>query len=311
MVEKMYDFHRPVLLQKSIAALNIQAGGIYVDLTFGGGGHSREILKVLKEGQLWAFDQDPASVARAAALQDERLYFVQGNFRFFTAFLHAHGINQVTGILADLGLSSHQLDTRARGFAARLDPAPLDMRMAQTGALTAAKIVNTYRLPALVDIFSRYGNVPNARKLAQYLVTAREKKPFATVGDFKAIIAPLVPKRRAYQYYAKVFQALRIAVNDECNALHDMLAQVPYILAPGGRLVVISYHSGEDRPVKNFIKTGNVAGTVVQDAYGGLLRPLQPLHKKIIVPTAAEIAHNNRARSARMRVAEKPIHTNA
>lgn len=302
----MYDFHRPVLLQESIAALNIQAGGIYVDLTFGGGGHSREILNVLKGGQLWAFDQDPVSVAKAAALQDERLYFVQGNFRFFTAFLHAHGIKQVAGILADLGLSSHQLDRRERGFAARLDSGPLDMRMAQTGALTAAKIVNTYRLPALVDIFSRYGDVRNARKLAQFLVTAREKKPFATVGDFKAIVAPLVPKRRAYQYYAKVFQALRIAVNDECTALHDMLVQVPYILAPGGRLVVISYHSGEDRPVKNFIKTGNVAGKVVQDAHGRLLRPLQSLHKKIIVPTAEEIVRNNRARSARMRVAELP-----
>lgn len=306
----MYDFHRPVLLKESIAALNIQPGGIYVDLTFGGGGHSREILDVLEGGQLWAFDQDPASADKAAALQDERLFFVQGNFRFFTAFLHAHGIKQISGILADLGVSSHQLDRAERGFAARLDSGPLDMRMPQAGELTAAKILNTYRLPALVSIFSRYGDVRNARKLAQCLVTAREKNPLVAVGDLKKIIGPLVPKRRAYQYYAKVFQALRIAVNDECNALHDMLAQVPDILAPGGRLVVISYHSGEDRPVKNFIKTGNVAGEVVQDFYGGLMRPLEPLHKKIIVPTEEEISHNNRARSARMRVAERPIHRN-
>ncbi len=294
-------YHTPVMLVEAMQELAIKPNGIYVDLTFGGGGHTKAILAQLQGGEVWAFDQDPAAQAQAKAIKDDRLYFVQGNFRFFGAFLKAHRIDKVDGILMDLGVSSHQLDTPGRGFAARFD-GPLDMRMHQQGHLTAETIINTYSVRQLVNIFQTYGDVQRARKLVTHIVQARKQRNLSTIADFKQAIAPCVPLHGDFKYYAKVFQSLRIAVNDEINALHHALQQIPHMLTPQGRFVAITYHAGEDRPIKNFIKTGNVAGKMIQDMYGNLLRPLQPLYRKILRP-GSEVLMNNRARSAGLRVA--------
>ena len=291
------------MLNESIAALNIKPEGIYVDLTFGGGGHTQAILAQLTQGKVWAFDQDPDALAKAQSIQDARLYFVQGNFRFFSKFLAAHHITKVDGILADLGVSSWQLDAPERGFAARLD-VPLDMRMHKQGTFTAATLLNTYTAKQLEVIFSRYGDVYNAKLLAKHLIQARKKKPFCTTKQLRDAIRPCVPRYREYQYYAKIFQALRIVVNDELNALREMLLQVPGVLKPHGHFVTLTYHSGEDKLVKNFIKTGNLAGKVVHDFYGNVIRPLTPLYRKVIRPSVEEVEQNNRARSARLRAAK-------
>ena len=294
-------YHKPVLLKESIAALSIKPNGIYVDLTFGGGGHTKAILTKLIDGQVWAFDQDEDAKREAAKIADNRLYFIHGNFRFFGAFLRCYGITKVDGILADLGLSSHQLDSLSRGFAARLG-GPLDMRMSQQIDKTAAHILNTYPEDKLAAIFYRYGGIRQPYILAKHLVKARNKIPFTTIEEFRKALAPFVPRRGNYTYYAKVFQALRIEVNDEEGALHEMLTQVPDFLTPTGRLVVITYHEGEDRPVKRFIKYGNLEGRPISDPYGNLIRPLMPLSRKIVRPSSAEM-NNKRARSARMRIA--------
>ena len=291
-------YHTPIMVEQVVKELVINPEGIFLDLTFGGGGHARAILKALTKGKLWAFDQDPDALLQAKAIDDDRLTFIKGNFRFFTAFLHAYGITKMDGIFADLGVSSHQLDTPERGFAARLE-GNLDMRMHQEGQ-TAASIVNTYTEQQLAAIFRRYGNVRNARTLAQNIVVARRKAPLQSITEFKEAIKACVPQRKDFKYYAKVFQALRMAINDEEAALHDMLLQVPNVLAPEGRFVVLTYHSGEDRPVKNFIKSGNINGKMVYDVYGNIIRPLRPVYRKPLRPIPNT---NTRQRSAKMRVA--------
>ncbi|MGB0356861.1 MAG: 16S rRNA (cytosine(1402)-N(4))-methyltransferase RsmH [Cytophagales bacterium] len=303
-MNQSYTYHKPVMLEEAIRELNIKPNGIYIDLTFGGGGHTKEILKRLKKGSVIAFDLDPDAKSEALKIQDNRFSFVQGNFRFFAQFLRANHIKKVDGILADLGLSSHQLDSQQRGFAARLD-GPLDMRMHQEEGLTAATLLNTYTFPQLVQIFKTYGNINHAKRLATHIITRRDKNIFQSVVDLRKAISPCIPKRREYKFFAKTFQALRIAVNDEQHALHEALEQIPYFLAPKGRFVALAYHSGEDRPIKNFIKTGNVKGNLLKDFYGNIIRPLMPIHRKALVPTQKEIMQNNRARSAQMRVATK------
>ena len=293
------------MLMPTIQALALQKDGTYVDLTFGGGGHARLILEQLgPKGRLIAFDQDPASAQEAIKIKDKRFTFVRANFRFLTQFLAFHKITHVEGILADLGISSYQLDTAERGFANRID-GPLDMRMNLDNPHSAAYIIERYSQGQLAYILTHYGEVPNGKRLAAQIVRARRIAPITTTTQLKNIAMLLAPKKYPNKYFAKVFQAFRIAVNDELGALESMLLQVPKVLKRSGRLVVLAYHALEDRLVKNMIKTGNLAGHSEKDFYGNLLAPLQPLHRKVIKPTQKEIAHNNRARSARLRVATK------
>ncbi|MEK7254032.1 MAG: 16S rRNA (cytosine(1402)-N(4))-methyltransferase RsmH [Bacteroidota bacterium] len=292
-------YHEPVLAKESIESLAIQKDGVYVDATFGGGGHSRLILNELGEkGRLYAFDQDDDALANLP--DDERLVFNHHNFRYLQRFLRLHGVKQVDGIFADLGVSSHQLDEAERGFSYRFD-ADLDMRMNQAGERTAAEVLKTYSAEDLQRIFGEYGEVRNARSLAQKIVQERERKPFKTIGDLLRACEPLVRGHKP-RYLAQVFQALRIEVNEEVDALKEFLEASLQVLKPGGRLVVISYHSIEDRLVKNFLKTGNVAGEVKSDFFGKIERPFDILYKGVMVPSAEEMAKNPRARSAKMRV---------
>ncbi len=283
--------------------LAIQKGGVYVDLTFGGGGHAREILSRLgPEGQLYGFDQDEDALANIPA--DERFTFVQANFRDLKRYMRLYGISQVDGILADLGISSHQIDEPNRGFSTRFDGG-LDMRMNQTGELTAAKVLNTYEETDLHKIFGIYGEVRNAKTLAQAVMAERAARPIQSTEQFKDLLKKLAPRGREFKYYAQVFQALRIEVNDEMKALEEMLLQTVEMLKPEGRLVVMSYHSLEDRLVKNFIAKGKFQGEVEKDFYGNLIRPLEPVSRKAIQASAEEVAINNRARSAKLRIAKK------
>ncbi len=292
-------YHDPVLLHTCVEGLAIKENGIYVDATFGGGGHSKAILEHLKNGKLIAFDQDKDAVQNI--WDDERLLLIRQNFRYLKQYLRLHHIEQVDGILADLGISSHQIDTPERGFSTRFDAA-LDMRMNQSTGITAREILNQYTTAQLQDIFSRYGEIRNAKTLAAAIRSAREVRPIVTGGDLKAIIDPLVKERRQ-KYFAQVYQALRIEVNDEVGALCDFLNQSVEVLKPGGRLVVISYHSLEDRLVKNMIKRGNLEGEVEKDFYGRPYFPLTPVNKRPIVPDGSEISRNPRARSAKLRIA--------
>ena len=293
------SYHEPVLARESIEALAIKKDGIYVDATFGGGGHSRLILNELGEkGSLYAFDQDDDALRNL--IDDERFVFNHHNFRFIKQFLRLHGVKQVDGILADLGVSSHQLDEPERGFSYRFE-AELDMRMNRQDERKATTIVNSYTAEDLQRIFSEYGEVRNSRSLAQKIVQEREVKPIRTVGDFLLVVEPLIRGFRG-RYLSQVFQALRIEVNDEMGALHTFLEATLEILKPGGRLVVISYHSIEDRPVKNFLKTGNVAGEVKKDFYGKIEKLFDIINKGVITPSEEEIERNPRARSAKMRV---------
>lgn len=293
------SYHVPVLAEESIESLAIKKDGIYVDATFGGGGHSRLILNELGEkGKLYAFDQDDDSLRNQ--LDDERFVFNHHNFRFVKQFLRLHGVKQVDGILADLGVSSYQLDKPERGFSYRFE-ADLDMRMNRRDERRASDILNSYSVEELQRIFSAYGEVRNSRSLAQKIVQEREVKKIQTIGDFLLIVEPLIRGFRG-RYLAQVFQALRIEVNDEMGALHAFLEACLDVLKPGGRLVVISYHSIEDRPVKNFLKTGNVEGKVNKDFYGKIDRPFELINKGVIVPSEKEIERNPRARSAKMRV---------
>jgi len=295
-------YHIPVLLDESLDGLNIQGDGDYVDVTFGGGGHSREILKRLQDGRLIAFDQDEDAAANA--LDDERFIFIRHNFRYIRNFLRYKEIDQVDGILADLGVSSHDFDVAERGFSFRFS-GDLDMRMNRDSSLTAADIVNTYSEERLIAIFRDYGEVENARRLVRQIVAARQQKPIRTIDQFKEAIAPCVPKKTETKYLAKVFQALRIETNGELDVLKDFLQQSVDLLKPGGRLVVITYHSLEDRLVKNFIKTGNFEGKQEKDFYGNVSSALLSVNRKVIVPTDEEIERNPRARSAKLRIAEK------
>ncbi len=295
-------YHNPIMLEQCIEGLNIRPGGIYVDLTFGGGGHSRAILDRLDEtGKLIAFDQDED--ARRNAMDDPRFVLVDANFRYMKNFLRLHQALPVDGILADLGISSHHIDAPDRGFATRFN-GPLDMRMDRKQLLTAAEIVNTYSPEKLQQLFSTYGEVSNARQLAAAIENARTS-PIETVDDFKRIISPLVPKKIENKYLAQVFQALRIEVNDELGALKAMLRQVPDSLKEGGRLAVISFHSLEDRLVKNFIRSGNFEGEAEKDFFGNLRTPLVSITRKPLVAGLQELESNPRSRSAKLRIAEK------
>jgi len=299
----MTTYHQPVLLNEAIEGLDIQASGTYVDATFGGGGHSREILKRLgKKGRLYAFDQDEDAVAQVP--DDKRILFTRGNFRFLENYLRFYGVKEVNGILADLGVSSHHFDVPERGFSYRYD-APLDMRMNLNGTLNAANIIAAYPGPDLERILTIYGELHNSRKAAASIIQARKLKSIDTTGDLVAVIQHCIPARQTNQYLSKVFQALRIEVNHEMDNLADLLQQSSSLLFSGGRLVVISYHSLEDRLVKNYLKSGNSKGIIEKDIFGNYTVPFKTIHHKLVVPSDKEIENNSRARSAKLRVAEK------
>lgn len=297
-------YHQPVMLQECLEGLNLRPGGIYVDLTFGGGGHSRAILDRMEDGRLFGFDQDDDARQEAERIEDSRFQFVQANFRYLKRYLKLYGIKEVDGILADLGVSSHQLDEAARGFSTRFN-ADLDMRMDRQSELTAEEVLNTYTEQELHRILGQYGEVKNARTLAAALVAARVNAPLKTIDDLKAVVNRFAPKGKEFKYQAQVFQALRIEVNEEIKVLEEMLEQAVEVLKPGGRLVVMSYHSLEDRPVKNFMAKGKLRGEAEKDFYGNLIRPLVPVTKKPVEASPEERALNNRARSAKLRIAVK------
>ena len=299
----MSDYHLPVLLEQSIEGLAVNPQGTYVDVTFGGGGHSRAILQELgSEGRLLAFDRDADALANT--IDDPRFTLIHEDFRYMKNFLRLNGINRVDGILADLGVSSHQFDEAGRGFSTRFD-AELDLRMDRRQTTTAKDIVNTASEEELRGILHNYGELPNANRMARAIVSARAERPILTTFDLKKALESNIPRNQENKFYAMVFQALRIEVNGELEALKAMLTQAVEILNPGGRLVVISYHSLEDRLVKNIIKTGNFEGEVKKDFYGNLLSPLKPITRKPVVADAEELMDNPRSRSAKLRVAEK------
>lgn len=311
MIKTAETYHIPVLLNESIDGLNIQPGGIYVDVTMGGGGHSHEILKRLDaNAHLYSFDQDADAEANLKQnhgddlLNDERFTFVRSNFRYLKNWMRYHGVEQIDGLLADLGVSSHHFDDESRGFSFRFD-SPLDMRMNKRSSKTAADIVNNYAEEALADIFYLYGELKNSRKIASLLVKARQEKKIETTGDFIAVVEPLFKREREKKDLAKLFQALRIEVNGEMSALKELLTSVVDILKPGGRLSVITYHSLEDRIVKNIMKAGNIEGKIEQDFFGRINTPFKLINNKVIVPTDEEQEQNPRSRSAKLRIAEK------
>lgn len=296
-------YHVPVLLEQSIEGLNIQSTGIYVDVTFGGGGHSKEILKHLdKRGQLLSFDQD--ADAEKNIINDKRFTFVRSNFRYLQNFLRYYGVEQIDGLLADLGVSSHHFDESERGFSFRAD-GPLDMRMNKRAGLSATDVVNDYTEEKLANVFYLYGELKNSRKLANTICKAREVQKLDTINTFLEVIKPLFNKEREKKELAKVFQSLRIEVNQEMEALKEMLQAATQVLKPHGRLVVITYHSLEDRMVKNLMKTGNVEGKADKDFYGRVNTPYALVNNKVIVPSEEEIERNPRSRSAKLRIAEK------
>jgi len=301
----MAGYHEPVLLQESVDALVTDANGIYVDVTFGGGGHSKEILKRLgKKGKLIAFDQDQDAIKNK--IDDRRFMMIRSNFRHMKNFLRYHGAIPVTGVLADLGISSHQIDTAERGFSTRFD-ATLDMRMNNRSALTAEKIINEYPEQKLIQIFQEYSDMHQARSLTRRIARQRQEKKISTTGELMEILKMETDRGHEFQFFAKAFQALRIEVNRELDALKEMLKQCRDVVAEKGRLVVISYHSLEDRLVKNFIAAGNFTGQVERDVIFGqpAKSDFTSLNKKPVEPGEEEIAKNTRARSARMRVAER------
>ncbi len=298
----MSGYHVPVLLEESILGLNIKPEGIYVDVTYGGGGHSRRILRQMEGGKLVAFDQDEDALQNL--IHDERLIFVHHNFRYLKNFLRYYEIEKVDGILADLGVSSHDFDEADRGFSFRFE-GKLDMRMNRKASLDAAKVVNEYDESSLGVIFRDYGEVKNWRALASAIVASRQSEPVATIGQFLKVIDRCVPARIEKKYLAQVFQALRIEVNNEMGVLKDFLESTVPLLNPGGRLVVISYHSLEDRMVKNFLRSGRFDGVREQDFYGNYNVPFELITRKAMVPGEEEIERNPRARSAKLRIAER------
>ncbi len=302
--QQEYAYHNPVMLQECIEGLKINPNGVYVDLTFGGGGHSREIVKHLDGGHLYAFDQDEDAVKNAKAFDDHSFTLIEGNFRYLKRYLKAYGIKEVDGILADLGISSHQIDEASRGFSTRFD-AKLDMRMDQSAELSAKEVINTYSKEQLHKIFGMYGEVKNAKTLAEAICSARINKEIVTVEELKEILSKFAKRGKENRYYAQVFQAIRIEVNQEIQALEEMLEQSTEVLKAGGRLVVMSYHSLEDRLVKNMIMKGKISGELEKDFYGNVIKPLEAINRKPIEATNEEKEKNNRARSAKLRVAEK------
>ena len=299
----MSNYHTPVLLEEAIELLDIKEDGIYADLTFGGGGHSRRILESLgKNGCLYSFDQD--SDTKANAPDDSRFNYVESNFRFLRSALRLRGVTEVDGILADLGVSSHHFDALPRGFSFRGE-APLDMRMNQRGGETAADVVNNRTEEQLATILSQYGELDTTWKIAACIARARAVKPITTTAELVAAVAPCTPKKDESKFLTKLFQALRIEVNGEMEALKMALEQSLKVLKPGGRLVVISYHSLEDRIVKNFIRSGNTEGKIEKDFFGRSTTPWTIITRKAVVPSDKEIAENPRSRSAKMRAAEK------
>jgi 16S rRNA (cytosine1402-N4)-methyltransferase len=299
-----HGYHKPVMLRECVEALNIKSDGIYVDVTFGGGGHSREILKYLKEGKLIAFDQDDDARKEAEKIENRSLTFCQANFMYLKRYLKLNGVTKVNGILADLGISSHQIDSPERGFSTRFD-GPLDMRMDQNITQTAASILNEYPESELHKIFGMYGELKNAKTVAKMIVQHRVSKKFVTTEDLKEGLQSVAPRGKENKYFAQVFQALRIEVNDEMKALENFLHQCGEVLETSGRLVIMSYHSLEDRMVKNYINKGKVYGEVEKDFYGNEIKPFEAVNRKPIEASEEEIAENKRARSAKLRIAEK------
>ena len=299
-VESVY--HIPALAAETIEGLNIEPGGIYVDVTFGGGGHSRAILSALgKDGRLFGFDQDMDAYANR--IDDSRFVFIHSNFRYLQNFLRFHGVRQVDGILADLGVSFHHFDDGERGFSFRYGEGVLDMRMNRDDSNDARKVVGEYDVDALTTIFRLYGELTNARRLAEAIVRRRAEKEIVTIADLLDVVRPMINPRQEKKELAQVFQALRMEVNHEVDALSEFLRQTLQVLRPGGRLAVITYHSIEVRMVKNFMKSGNIEGKVETDFFGRTLTPIRPLSNKVIVPTEEEVERNPRARSAKLRIA--------
>ena len=304
MITKAPTYHVPVLLTESVDGLVLRPDGVYVDVTFGGGGHSREILRRLSaEGRLYSFDQD-ADAEQNIPEGDERFTFVRSNFRYLTNWLRYYGEPCVDGVMADLGVSSHHFDAEERGFSFRYD-ARLDMRMNGRGGTTAADIVNTYSEEDLAHILYLYGELKNSRKLASAIVKGRAEKAVETVENLLTLLRPYLPREREKKEAARVFQALRIEVNHEMDALAEMLKAALQSLRPGGRLVVLTYHSLEDRMVKNFMRSGNIEGKVEEDFFGNRLSPIRPVSNKVIVPDREEQESNPRSRSAKLRIAER------
>ncbi len=300
----MVDYHIPVMLKECLEGLNINPDGIYVDVTFGGGGHSREILNVLSnKGTLVAFDQDADALTNLS--EDKRLVFIDQNFMYTKNHLRYQNLIPVDGLLADLGVSSHQFDIDERGFSYRFEDAILDMRMNQAQHNSAKEVVNQYSESKLADVFYLYGELKNARQIAKQIVSARTISPIETTGDLKKVLEKFAPKFKDYKFWSQIFQALRIEVNQELEALKELLLQCVDIIKPEGRLVIMSYHSLEDRLVKNFINTGNFEGETEKDFYGNLIRPFTPVSKRSVTASEKELDLNNRARSAKLRIASR------
>ena len=296
-------YHKPALLHESIDGLDIKPKGRYVDLTFGGGGHSLEVLKKLgKKGRLVVFDQDQDAFANVP--DDKRLIFVGANFRYLKHYLRYHAIEKVDGILADLGISSHQIDQAERGFSFKADAA-LDMRMDVRSKKTASQLLNEASREELARIFKSYGELRNAYALSGAIQTAREERGIETTGDLEEVLKRFIPRHQPSKFLAKVYQALRIEVNHEMEALREMMVQTEACLKPGGRLVVITYHSIEDRIVKNYVRSGNLEGVIEKDFYGNVQTPWKLINRSVITPSEEELRENNRARSAKLRIAER------
>lgn len=311
MIKTAESYHTPVLLNESIEGLNLQKGGIYVDVTMGGGGHTLEILNRMdKDATLFSFDQDLDAYQNMLQshsddiAQDERFVFVRSNFRYLKNWMRYHGVEQIDGLLADLGVSSHHFDDENRGFSFRFD-SPLDMRMNKSATQTAADVVNNYSEEALADVFYLYGELKNARRIASLLVKQRAQTEIRTTQQLITVLEPLFKREREKKDLAKLFQALRIEVNGEMQALKEMLNSATQLLKKGGRLSIITYHSLEDRIVKNIMKAGNVEGKVEQDFYGRIHTPFKLINNKVIVPSEEEQEQNPRSRSAKLRIAEK------
>lgn len=297
-------YHIPVLLKESVDGMNIRPDSICVDVTFGGGGHSKEILSRLNDnGHLYSFDQDEDAIGNI--LPDKRFTFVQGNFRYLKNFLAYYQVEEIDALLADLGVSSHHFDETDRGFSFRFEDGDLDMRMNQKARKTAATVLNTYSEEKLADVFFLYGELKQAKRIASAIVKTRSSEPYKTIQDLLRTLEPFVNKAKEKKVLAQAFQALRIEVNDEMSALKEMLSQALEVLKVGGRLSVITYHSLEDRLVKNFFKTANFEGKIEKDFYGNLLSPFRLVNNKVIIPDSEEQSHNPRSRSAKLRIAEK------
>ncbi len=299
------EYHQPVLLRECIEGLQCGSGGTYVDVTFGGGGHSKAILEEMTGGRLFAFDQDKDAKSNAILINDQRFTFIDANFQFLKKYLRLHKINEVDGILADLGVSSHQFDIAERGFSFRFPEAILDMRMNAKTGKSAADVLNNYEFHELRRIFREYGELSNAQRVAKEIVDARVGKKIQTVEDLLSIIDPLCPIKKQNKFRAQVFQALRMEVNSEIESLKELLEQSLDVLMPGGRMVVMSYHSLEDRLVKNFFRKGKFEGEEEKDLYGNVQKPLDEVNRRPIVPNEEEIERNPRARSAKLRIAKK------